>query len=154
MACAAGVGNSGGSDFWPLVGRLYESVYAGGVSPISADNADELFYVMAPDCEDGQTVLAELRGAVNVPVLSTVHQFVLNESAEFRVSTLHGVMSVDRDQEVRDSSEPLFDLLPRAGLGPLAHRAGRIAKFGLPDDPPTCPGIWNSGPKHPNFGKS
>src|SRR5690349_3403398 len=105
-------------DLWWPVGCIHHGADTRSISPIPTDNADELLYVVSTDDEHRLPChLVDLGSTEDIDVLGGVVKLVLYQSHEFGITTLAAVFGIKRDDEVRNGSEPLDDLLLCAGAG-------------------------------------
>jgi hypothetical protein len=99
-------------DLGRLVGCIHHGADASSICPVPTDNADKLLYVVSTDDEHWLTRhLVELGSAESINVLGGVVKFMLDECHELGIAALLAVFGIKRDDEVRDGSEPLNDLL-------------------------------------------
>ncbi|ASP79648.1 hypothetical protein CDO27_17820 [Sinorhizobium meliloti] len=75
---------------------------------------------------------------------------MLHEGAGLGVACRHPEVGIDRDDEIRDRTEPTEDLRFCSRPRPLPHHAGRLAHLGLADDGAPLLAVFDRGPEHAN----
>jgi hypothetical protein len=107
-------------------------VFARAVTP---HYTDKFLDIMAVHAQHRQALFVELRRAKLVHLLGDVVKLMLDQRAEFQISTLRAVVSGQCDDLARNGAKPFMHLLYHPCLLPSArthHHLFGLAEYGAP----------------------